>query len=396
MRRVILALAFVAAAAALARAQQQPGAPAGDEPEPVAPEEIAKLRREIEHETRSSVELLFDGYGEDGDVNNELSFLRYGARLNVRRGSGTTFHLSVRNTPYSMQDDVIQESGLSFALGARAKRSERVEYQWELGATRFSNDAWSVTGLLAVTVQANDTVRYTIGASRSNIEESMLSAAGLLPVEGPFAGDRVGTVTDNRATFGLSWQLAAQVDLVGEGALGARTGSHVGTNAFARAGGGPGWNAVARSPESPVSLVRLGAWLEYFTFADDRLGYGGASLIDSQGQPVLPEALGSDGISPEPSPENPGVGGYFSPSHFFGALVRLEMRGRPSDSVEYSLTGSLGTQSFAGSDQSSAAGVAASLTVNRGGRVSLPLAFRWDNYGPFTQYLFQARLVFLF
>jgi Cellulose synthase operon protein C C-terminus (BCSC_C) len=397
MRRVVMALALVAAAAALARGQQQPATPGeSDEPRPVTPEEIARLRREIEHETRSSVELLFDGHGEDGDVNNELSFLRYGARLNLRRASGTTFHLSVRQTPYSMQDDVIQESGLSFALGARSKRSERVEYEWELGGTRFSNDAWSVTGLVSVTVQANDEVRYTIGARRSNVEESMLSAAGLLPIEGPFAGDRVGSVTDNRATFGASWQLPAQFDVVGEAALGARTGSHVGTNAFGRAGGGPGWNAVARSPESPLSLLRLGAWLEYFAFADDRLGYGGVSLIDSQGRPVSPEALGSDGISPEPSPTNPGVGGYFSPSSFFGALLRLEMRGRPSATVEYSLSGSLGTQSFTGSDRSRAAGIAASLTLNRGGRVSLPLAFHWDDYGPFTQYLFQARLVLLF
>jgi hypothetical protein len=396
MLRVVLALALGVIAAPVARAQQQPATPGSQEPRPVTPEEIAQLRREIEHETRSSLELLFDGHGEDGDVNNELSFLRYGVRLNVRRGAGTTFHLSVRQTPYRMQDDVIHESGLSFALGGRSKRSERVEYQWELGATRFSNDAWSVTGLASFTVQASDKVRYTLGASRSNVEESMLSAAGLLPVEGPFGGDRVGTVTDNRAILGLSWRLPAQFDLVGEGALGARMGRNVGTNAFARAGGGPGWNAVARSPESPVSLLRLGAWLEYFAFADDRLGYGGVSLIDSQGQSVPLEALGSDGISPEPSSTNPGVGGYFSPSHFFGALVRLEMRGRPSTSVEYSLSGSLGTQSFTGTDRSRAAGIAASLTLNRGGRISLPLAFHWDDYGPFTQYLFQARLVFLF
>ncbi len=396
MGRAILALVLVAAGAPLARGQQAPATPGTEEPKPVTPEEIARLRREIEHETRSSVELLFDEHGESGDVNNELSFLVSGVRLNVKRASGTTFHLSARYTPYRMQEDVIEQYGLGFALGARSKRSERVEFQWELGGTRFSNDAWSVTGLFFVTVQANDKLRYTIGASRSSVEESMLSAAGLLPVEGPFAGERVGTVTDNRATVSLSWQLPAQLDVVGEVALGARTGSQVGTNAFGRAGGGPGWNAVARSPEKRVSLLRLGAWLEYFAFDVDRLGYGGVSLINSEGQPVPPAELGSDGISPVPSPTNPGVGGYFSPSHFFGALVRLEMRGRPSTWLEYSLSGSLGTQSFTGADGSQAAGLAASLILNRGGRFSLPLAFHWDNYGPFTQHLFEARLVILF
>jgi hypothetical protein len=393
---VVVALVLGGAAAPLAVSEQAPATPGSEEPRPVTPEEIARLRSEIEHETRSSVELLFDEHGESGDVNNELSFLRYGVRLNVKRGSGSTFHLSVGRTPYRMQDDVIDESGLSFALGGRSKRSDRLEYQWELGGTRFSTDAWSVTGLVSVAVQAKEKVRYTIGASRSNVEESMLSAAGLRPTEGPFAGDRVGGVTDNRATFGVSWQLPAQFDVVGEAALGARTGSQVGTNAFGRAGGGPGWNAVARSPESPLNLLRLGAWLEYFAFADDRLGYGGASLIDSKGQPVPPAALGSDGIPPEPSSTNPGVGGYFSPSRFFGAVVRLEIRGRPSASVEYSFSGSLGTQSFTGSDRSRAAGIAASLTLNRGGRVSLPISFHWDDYGPFTQHLLQARLVILF
>lgn len=387
---------MVAALATHARSEQAPAAQSSEEPKPVTPEEIARLRSEIEHETRSSVEVLFDGHGESGDINNELTFLRYGVRLNLKHGSDATFHFSVRNTPYALQNDAIQESGLSFALGARSKRSERLEYQWELGGTHFSNEAWSVTGAVSVAVQASEKVRYTFGASRSNVEESMLSAVGLRPTEGPFAGDRVGPVTDNRATFALSWRLPAQLDVVGEAALGARTGSHVGTNAFGRAGGGPGWNAVARSPESPISLVRVGAWFEYFAFAEDRLGYGGVSLIDSQGRPVPPDALGSDGISPEPSSTNPGVGGYFSPSRFFGALARLEMRGRPSPSVEYSVSGSFGTQSFTGSNRSSAKGVAASLTLNRAGRVSVPISYRWDDYGPFTQYLFQVRLVLLF
>jgi hypothetical protein len=394
MRRIILGLVLVAATPPLARAQQ--AGTASEEPRPVTSEEIARLRAEIEHETRSSVELLFDQHGESGDVNNELSFLRYGVRFNVKRGSDTTFHLSVRRTPYAMQGDVIKESGLSFALGARSKRPEGSEYQWELGGTRFSNDTWDLTGLLSVTRQASDQLRYTVGASRSHVEDSMLSVAGLLPTVGPFAGERVGAVTDNRGTVGLAWQLPSQFDVVGEVALGARIGSQVGTNAFVRAGGGPGWNVVARDPENAVSFVRLGGWVEYFAFADDRLGYGGVSLIDRRGRPVPPEALGSDGIPPEPSPTNPGVGGYFSPARFVGALARLEMRGRPSPSVEYSLSGSLGTQSFTGSDRSRAAGVAASLTLNRGGRVSLPLAFHWDDYGPFTQHLFQARLVLLF
>lgn len=365
-------------------------------PDGVRPEDIARLRREIEHESRSSLELLLEGHDETGDANNDLGFLRYGARVNARVGPDTSLHLFVRRTPYSTQENVIEESGLSFGVGARSKPSERIEYRWELGGTRFSSDAWSVTGLLGVTLHPRDGLSYTLSAGRSNVEESMLSAVGLRPALGPFAGERVGPVADTRASAGLAWQPLGQLDLVAEAAAGVRSGSHVGSNGFVRLGGGPGWNAVTRGPDSAVSLVRLGAWIEYFAFADDRLGYGGASVVGVDGRPLPAAAIGGDGISPEPSPSNPGVGGYFSPANFLSAVARIELRGRPQPSFEYRVSGALGQQSFTGSEARRAAGLAATVTLNRQGRVSFPLSYAWDDYGPFKQQSFQARLVLLF
>ncbi|HSD27881.1 MAG TPA: hypothetical protein VLL75_11305, partial [Vicinamibacteria bacterium] len=197
MRRLLCALALLLAAASAARAQPKPAGPKDQAPKPVSSEEIERLRREIESESRSSLELLFDGHTETGGLNDKLQFLRFGARLNLERGS-TTWRLTARHTPYTTEDDVVQESGTSLSLGARGRRSERVDYEWELGAVRFSTERWDGTGLVKLTVRSSDRLRYSVGASRVLVEESMLSAVGLHPVVGPFAGERVGAVTDNR------------------------------------------------------------------------------------------------------------------------------------------------------------------------------------------------------
>lgn len=391
-RRLVLVLALLLVATG-ARAQKPPPPEA---PKPVTTEEVERLRRDIEQEERSSLDFLFDGRTETGDLNNKLGSLGFGTRLNLKHGSATTFHVTARHTPYRTPEGVVEESGTLLALGVTSRGSDRLEYEWEVGAVRFSTDQWNATGLLGVTVRSSDKLRYSVRASRALVEESMLSAVGLHPVLGPFAETRVGAVTDNRVAAAVTWQLPLRIDLVGEAAVGLRAGSQVGTNFFQRAGGGPAWNAVAKAPEEKLSLLRLGVWFEYFGFAEDRLGYGGASLLDAQGQPVPLSELGSDGISPDPDPPHPGVGGYFSPARFTSTVGRVDVRGRAHEKVDYSIAAFLGTQSYTGSDRRGAGGVAASLTLRASERFSLPLVYRWDDYGPFTQQSFQARLVLHF
>lgn len=396
MRRILRTMVLIAAVLFVS-GQAKPAAPQGQEPKPVTPEEIERLRRDIESETRSSLEFLLDGHTETGGLNDKVSFLRFGARLNLRRGAATTLHLTARHTPYTTTDGVVEESGTSLTLGADSRRPERVAYEWEVGATRFSTERWDATGFLRVTARSSDKLRYSVGASRKLVEESMLSAVGLEPVLGPFAGERVGAVTDNRVALDATWQLPHRLDLVGEAAVGVYTGKNTGSNFFKRAGGGPAWNAVARAPDESLSLLRVGAWFEYFGFDENRLGYGGASLLDAQGRPVALSELGSDGIPPDPDPpDHPGVGGYFSPERFTSLVGRVELRGRASPDVDYDLTAFLGTQSYTGSDRSSAGGVAASLELRLGERVSLPVSYVWDNYGPFSQQALKARIVVLF
>ena len=295
-----------------------------------------------------------------------------------------------------MQDDVVQESGLELRPGRTVEA---------VGPVRVPVGAWGYALLQRRLERDRTLLRHGAGQRQAPLHASARAAPrsrspccrprACGPVEGPFAGDRVGAVTDNRATVGLSWQLPAQFDVVGE-ALWARARAATSGRTLSDArGAGPHGTPWPAAPESPVSLLRLGVWLEYFAFADDRLGYGGASLIDSRGQPVPPDALGSDGISPDPRPTNPGVGGYFSPHRSSDAL------GEWTCGVAQRVVST--TASRRSSARSPTRAPTGGSRRRRGepdpqsGRSGLRSAgLPWDDYGPFTQYLFQARLVLLF
>ena len=381
-----LVVAFLPVATA---ASQDPG-------QPVTRQEIEDLKRQLVQETRSSLELQFDGRGETGDLNDELAFRRYGARVNLRLNPETTFHLAVHRTPYRSGDGVLESSATGVTAGVRSRPSERREWGVDLSGTRFEDGEWSLTGLASLTLKPSESLRYTVSAQRSNVEESILSVAGLRPSRGPFAGDLVGAVRDNRLVAALAYRLPARMDLFAEAGVGSRSGSRVDGNLFTRAGAGLGFAAVARGEQSALSLLRLSASFDYFGFDEDRLGYGGASLVDRRGQRVPLELVGSDGISPLPSESNPGIGGYFSPSRFDSRVLRAEARGRASPSVDYAAAAFVGSQSFTGASRRRARGVSASVTFRFSERLSLPATYAWDDFGPFAQQSFLARLVILF
>ena len=211
---------------------------------------------------------------------------------------------------------------------------------------------------------------------------------------GPFAGQLVGRVMDNRFGAGGRLRLPARLELFVEGGAGTREGSNVDSNFFKRAGGGIGFNIVAGMEEEPVSLLRASYALDYFGFDENRLGFGGASLLTQTGNRI--SRLGADGISPAPTDAQPGVGGYFSPQRFISNVVRVEMQGRPGPALEYRLSAFIGSQSFTGSDSRQAAGFSGSLILRLTARFAVPVTYWVDNFGPFSQQTLSARLVVRF
>jgi hypothetical protein len=352
---------------------------------PVSPSEIAELRRQLDRQTRSGAELFFGAHGESGDVNNRLDFFRYGGRFNLRRRSGSTVTLTGTRTHYATPSSLLEEQGTRLAVGYRPPASEDKQHQVEVGVTRFSTDNTTVDGLVSLTLRPIPTAGVSVTANRSNVEESVLSVAGVRPVAGPFAGELVGAVMENRAGVSGDLRLPYQFDLFAEGAVGVRSGPNVESNFFKRGLAGVGYNALATAEGRKVSLLRISASVFYMGFNEDRFGFGGGSLLHASGVPVPVEALGSDEISPDPEEVGRGIGGYFSPERFVSVLGRVDARGRLAPWVEYQAYVFAGRQSYTGSTPRLAAGVSGRVVFRLAERLSAPVILTWEDYGPFTQ-----------
>jgi Cellulose synthase operon protein C C-terminus (BCSC_C) len=363
---------------------------------PVSSKEIEDLKRQISDETQSNVELLSEFHTESGDLNNRLDFWRAGARLNYKASSGTLFYLGGVHTPYRTRDSVADAWGTNFTAGIKGKLSDSVSTQFEVGGTRLSTGGTTINALGSLNFRASEQAGLYVTASRSNVEESMLSAVGFRPVSGPFAGELVGRVMDNRVVAGGQTRLIGNLDLFGEGGVGNREGSNVDSNFFKLASGGVGYNIFAASEEEPVSLFRVSYSANYFGFEENRLGFGGSSLLTSGGRPIALSLLGSDGITPVPGPVQPGVGGYFSPERYLSNLIRVDLQGRPNQGVRYRLSGFAGVQNYTSSATRQVSGFSANLTFRLNDTVSLPVGYLVDNFGPFTQQSAFVRLAVKF
>jgi hypothetical protein len=194
------------------------------------------------------------------------------------------FYLRGVGTSYLTVGDVLNEQGFDGTGGIRVSLSGAVEFQAEAGGTHFSTDS--------ATVNASGTIRYkTSGGSalyatfsRSNVEESMLSTAGIRPSFGPFAGQLVGQVMDSRGVGGGLLRLTRRLAVSAEGGGGVRTGQNIDSNDFRRASAGAGLNIIAGPDESSLSLLRVCYGPEYFAFDENLFGFGGAVLTNSHGR----------------------------------------------------------------------------------------------------------------
>ncbi len=363
---------------------------------PVTSQEIEDLRRQIVDETHSGAEGIFDYHSETGDLNNQLNFWRYGARLNIRWHSGLMLYMVGTHTLYHTLNDYVDESGTNFTLGIRGKPSDHLTVQLEAGGTSFSTSTTTVNALGSITFAPSETTSFYLTGSRTNVEESLLSATGLRPVVGPFAGMLVGNVMENRMAGGVSHKFDSPIDVYADGGFGTRSGSHVDSNFFKKGDGGIGYSLIAGSDEDAVSLLRAGYAFDYFGFDEDLFGFGGASLLRRNGFSMPLEDLGADGISPFPTAFQPGIGGYFSPQRFISNTFRLEIKGRVGEALSYKASAFTGWQSFTGSSVRSASGISGSLTLRLSSHVAIPITYLKDNFGPFTQQTLFIRLATTF
>jgi hypothetical protein len=359
---------------------------------PVTSQEIDQLKQEISDSSSSNVQGIFEYHAENGDLNNRLDFLRYGGQINFRLKSDTVVYFRAVRTSFMTIGGALDEHGLNATGGVRTSLSEAVDLQVEAGDSRFNTDSSTINALGTARYKTSGGSTIYATASRTNVEESLLSAAGIRPVFGPFAGQLVGLVMDNRGVGGVLARLTRRFDVSAEGGGGARTGHNVDTNGFRTASAGAGFNFITGSDGSPLSLMRASYGLNYYGFNEDLLGYGGASFTDRRGLPIPTPRLGADGISPLASPGHPGVGGYFSPQAFVSNIGRLEFRGRLHPNVQYDVSGFVGAQDYTASASRLASGFFGSVTLRLSDRFSVPVSYGYDNLGPFTQQSLLVRL----
>jgi hypothetical protein len=352
---------------------------------PVTQAELDRLKRQIAEQTRSSVEVLGDYRRESGDLDNRLDLWRLGARLNLRWAANSIVYLSGLRTQYMTRDDRFDGQGTNFTLGLRQELSDALRMQLELGRTNFSTDTSTVNALGSLTYAPSDTASVHLTGSRSNVEESLLSATGLRPTAGPFAGELVGRVMENRLVVGGAVKLPYKIDAFADAGFATREGENIGSNSFEVARAGVGYEVLSDSDGKPLHFLRVGFLWHYFSFDEDRLGFGGASLGA--------EPLGSDGISPVPGPGNPGVGGYFSPRTYTSRTGRLDFAGRLAPERTYRASAFFGNQVYTDSPKRRVYGGSFTLEQALSERISLPITLQRDNLGPFTQLMLSAKLV---
>ncbi len=391
MYRLIRYLTLVSAfSAVVSLAADPPASQRGGTDRPVTSQEIQILQQEIADTSSSSVEGILDYHTETGDLNNRLDFWRYGAQLNYRYKPGSILYARATGTSYLTQGNYLDAQGVNLTGGIKRSFSEGIAAQAEAGFTHFSTGGTTANALGTLRYKAPGGSSLFVTGSRTNVEESLLSSAGIRPAFGTFAGHLVGEVMDNRVVGGFGLQITPKFDVSGQGGGGARTGENIETNYFRTAQGGAGYNLMTGPDAASVSLVRATYALDYFGFDKNLLGFGGASLLDRAGRPIPVNLVGLDGISPFGSP---GLGGYFSPDYFLSNVGRLEVRGRPRPHLEYDVSGFLGAQNYTGSDTRLASGFYGSVTFRLTNRFSIPVTYMLDNFGPFTQQTLFFRLV---
>ncbi|MBK9168802.1 MAG: BCSC C-terminal domain-containing protein [Bryobacterales bacterium] len=352
---------------------------------PVTSREIEQLRRELSRETRSSVEGIFEYHTETGDINNRLDYLRYGAGVNYRTDPTATFHFRGVVTEYTPLGD-FRERGGNATVGLSKTLTEAVVVRAEVGATRFSTDASTVNAMGSCEYAPSANGSFFFRASRTNVEETLVSATGVRPQQGPRSQELVGLVMDNRVTGGGRAVLLERWDVFVEGGLGTRTGQNVESNPFRHATGGLGYSLIAAPPEETVSLLRASFAVDYFGFDKDLFGFTGVSRAGGR-------VPGFDGGPVTWAPGRRGTGGYFSPDRFVSQTGRLEVKGQTSRWFEYSVSGFAGAQEYTGTPWRAVYGGAGTGVIHLNDRFSLPISYLYDNIGPFRQQTLLVRLL---
>lgn len=370
------------------------------------PQENARtLRKEILMLTRSAVEPVFDIYHMSGDA-NAGKFFRMGSnayhyiRPNIRLiGTGTT-------TEYRNVTDLVGTRGTVIGGGIEGKLTDHLGFRSTAGYELFSNNSDNDIVLATALLKwyPNDVVSWTGGYIRSLDEiDSYMSAAGVVPSVGPFAGQLVGRIIDNKFVSNFAFKFPHKFYGYAGFSLGYKYGSNSPPNTYSEIPAGFGKVVYSGKESRAINQVLLGYDCYYTAYGVDRSGFGGANLLFNP--------VGSDGGKIEPGPGVPGVGGYFSPTFFLANKFPITIKGTFKESkLKYVVSAFWGLQTIQGqigllgfTDLKPGTiisyqyfGYSAGLRYNEKGKFSVALDYIFNNYMTVAQHLFKISLLYRF
>jgi hypothetical protein len=243
-----------------------------------------------------------------------------------------------------------------------------------------------VLGTAEMAFRPNDWWQPSLTFQRSMVDESLLSASGLRPVVGPFAGHIVGRVVYNEWAFNNALLLPEEFHGTIRGAIGFDSAEQLPDNFFVKLDYGLFHDLFKTFLPHWTSTYYGGYEGSLWHYADDRLGQGGAYL---QSVP-----FGSDGITTIPTSTIEGTGGYFSPDKYLLQDFRIGNRGELFlGRLKYNLSGFAGYQDISRFGGNFTWGLQLTSELRLTHTLGAVLGAYYSKAKPFDQYTLYAGLI---
>lgn len=373
------------------------------------PQENARiLKGEILMQTKPAIEPIYDFYymnPNNGNV-NAGKYQKAGGNLYYYVKPNLRVVASGNATEYRNLNNIVSTMGMLGSIGLEGKPTNHLSFKSAIGYDAFNDNGQNnlILGNAVAKYSPNDVVTFTGGYIRSLDEiDSYMSAAGVVPVVGPFANQLVGRIVDNKYVMAVSLKLPKKFYFYGGMNVGNKYGSFSPSNFYREIPWGFGKVIYSAKENRPINQALLGYDFYYTGYNYDRSGFGGANLSFTP--------VGSDGTSPSPTSGFPGVGGYFSPTFFIANKVPITIKGTFKETkLKYILSAFIGTQTIEGQiglvgptgggpsniTTTPYYGYSAGLTYNEKGRVSWGIYYTFNNYMTVAQHLLRGSLLIRF
>lgn len=270
-----------------------------------------------------------------------------------------------------------------YGIGIEGRPFKHLGTNNEVGLKFFDTNSSLLEAKSLWDIHINDTIKLHFGYERFNIEETLLSSAGIYPISGPFSGQLIGqAINDKFKLIGYTLRFPRAYFSYGSYSLGRVTGRSMTDNSYSEAVLGLGKVLHTRPEGALVDLVMPEYTFYYTGYDKDLFGFGGKNKFSNLIQNTL---IGSDTVEP---------GGYFSPDYLVSNQIAMHLRGTINNlNLWYYLIGSVGVQTVAENGTDFTWGAKARLIYNKNGPYGLAVTYAIEDYNVIMKHYLMAQLL---